>query len=175
MARAGLVLLRCFACALHVSAPCVPSEGFGYSGPEGAVSGDQCVPSNACPAGTDYKQGNPDMAFSAADCVCKVRELGGRCTACCVYHWRACLCVLCKWSAERQCLSQLPLTNASCVGACRSVHCVQPGFGSASGSGVCRRCSPGTYSEGGSMEDCKVGGNCLGALTLLQLCWVSGP
>jgi len=44
--------------------------GFGYTGPEGATSRQQCFAVNACPAGTAYKDG-ADKATSVVDCVCK--------------------------------------------------------------------------------------------------------
>lgn len=80
--------------------PCIPC-GFGYSSTEGATSGMHCIPVNSCPAGTDYRQHDPEKAFTQADCVCKA------------------------------------------------------GYGSPTGSGICRMCPAGTYSEGGTMEDCK--------------------
>jgi hypothetical protein len=80
--------------------PCIPC-GFGYSSTEGATAGAACIPVNSCPAGTDYRQHDPEKAFTQADCVCK------------------------------------------------------PGYGSPTGSGICRLCPAGTFSEGGSMEDCR--------------------
>lgn len=79
--------------------PCI-SCGFGYSSPEGSKSQQQCVPVNACPAGTEYRDGAVDRAFSISDCVCR------------------------------------------------------PGFGSPTGSGICRLCPAGTFGPGGSLEDC---------------------
>ena len=81
--------------------PCIPC-GFGYTGPEGSDSKDECVETNACPAGTEFNTTmGPSGPFSTSQCVCKA------------------------------------------------------GYGSPTGEGICRRCPAGTYSHGGSMEDCK--------------------
>jgi len=49
--------------------PCIPC-GWGYTSPEGSCSEDECIPANACPAGTEYYS-TVTKAFSFEDCVCK--------------------------------------------------------------------------------------------------------
>jgi len=49
---------------------CIPC-GFGFTSADGSTSAEQCMPVNACPAGTDYRDSNVDKAFSPHDCVCK--------------------------------------------------------------------------------------------------------
>lgn len=49
--------------------PCIPC-GWGYTSPEGSCSDDECIPANACPAGTEYYS-TVTKAFSFEDCVCK--------------------------------------------------------------------------------------------------------
>lgn len=49
--------------------PCRPCR-FGYTSPAGAVSEEQCVPTNACPVGTELLKDAKDPV-SVGDCVCK--------------------------------------------------------------------------------------------------------
>lgn len=48
---------------------CTPC-GFGFTSPEGSTDVKNCIEVNACPAGTEYRDG-PNKAFALSDCVCK--------------------------------------------------------------------------------------------------------
>lgn len=113
-ARNSRTALRC--CYIRLSCPlpcpCPTQHRFGYTSPVGSTSEHECYPTNACPAGTELREGL-EFAASVNDCVCR------------------------------------------------------SGFGSPTGTGACHLCPAGTYSHGGSMEDCRwVAAGCVDVLLL---------
>lgn len=143
--------------------PCVPC-GFGYTSPEAATCPEECYPINACPAGTQYPHHeHGGVPVSIEQCVCKVRRGQPHYAAARsgVFCWLASLRrkLRSKGLVSGRCVCHAGGTSITANNLC--LLCAgltpQPGFGSSTGKGICSLCPVGTFSDGGSMEDCQVG------------------
>lgn len=144
---------------------CKPCK-FGYTSAVGSTSSKDCYPVDQCPAGTGtqpylvllsqhstaaalphMRQSVMFISVHSTALLGEPAMTAGRQHRLIALNVDSCLCV-------PQC-AEVPTGAAGAVAATTQECRCKAGYGSPAGTGSCRLCPPGTYSTGGTMEDCK--------------------